>query len=121
MTDTSSSPSPRIDAAGRDLDTGGVFVVQRALIGNGWACAPKHLTAEQVQHQLDITGQVYIPGTPWTVAPRQHDDPKFQSPGHCEECPDTRQHWLLLGGMTSVVLMALADDAEGFSENLEIR
>jgi hypothetical protein len=112
-----------LDKAGNDLTSDEVFIISSPIsIAVGWACAPKHLTLEQVQEQLlNDPSKDYIPGhTPWTVAPREHADPDFQSPGRCGDHPD-RQHWCLIGGLTGVVMLKLADDCDGFPEGLTLQ
>lgn len=114
-----------LDNLGNDLDSDRVFICARALIGNAWVCAPKHMTLEQVQIAVDVQCEPYIPemrgepATPWTVTPREHEDETLVSPGRCVECDD-RQHWFMLGGMTGVVLAAMTDSS-GFPPDLEIR
>lgn len=110
----------KTDEAGNVLDDKGVYLV-KTLIGAGWCCAPKHMTLEQVQEAVDNTCEPYLPGTPWTVAPREHSDADLRSPGYCKECPDTRQHWFLIGGMSGLVLMAAFGQTDGFPEGLEVR
>jgi hypothetical protein len=87
-----------IDAAGRDLDTDQVFMVSESLLG-GWVCAPKHMTADDVQLSLDANGP--YPGTSlnrWMVNPDAHTcreegctEERHNNPGLCED--DRRQHW----------------------------
>lgn len=82
---------PKIDAQGRDLSEDKVFVVRVGIL-NMWVCAPKHMTREQVQKQVDLT--VFPAGTTlgWQVQEEQNDNPQLASPGKCaEDC--NRQHW----------------------------
>lgn len=115
------------DKMGNELESDGVFIVKRALIGSAWCCAPKHMTREQVQEAVNETCEPYIPAmndeppTPWTVTPREHTDPELQSPGHCNECPDTRQHWFMLGGISGAFMMALSSDSSGFPDDLPMQ
>lgn len=97
-----------------------VVIASRALFGSGWACAPKKLSREEVEAALDAAGEQYIPGTPWTVVTREHDDPELCSPGRCAHTDD-RQHWLLLGGITGVFCMAGQEDTSGFDPTQKLR
>lgn len=118
-----SEQQQQLDELGNDLAADQVYLVKRSLIGFGWACAPKHMTVEQVQEAvLAPDFEQYIENVgkpvPWTVAPREHADPTLQSPGRCAECED-RQHWFLIGGTTGIVLLAMSDDYEGFPPGLK--
>lgn len=117
----------KVDAQGNDLSTSQVFLITRSLLGWGWCCAPKHMSAEEVQIAVDMQCEPYTPScsgepaTPWTVCPRQHPDEAFISPGRCDEdC--NRQHWFLLGGATATFLIALSPDQRfGLPRGLVIR
>jgi hypothetical protein len=116
-----------VDKAGNDLSTDQVFLIKRGLIGSGWCCAPKHMNLEQVQAAVDEQCEPYLPAmcgeseTPWTVAPREHEDKELVSPGLCNENCD-RQHWFLIGGISGAFLLAMTEEGStGFPDDLRIR
>lgn len=118
---------PKLDKGGNDLSSDCVFIVQQSLFGAGWCCAPKHMSAAEVQAALDEQCEAYLPAmgsepaTPWTVCPRQHSDPKFVSPGVCTEDCD-RQHWFMLGGATAVFISAISTTNRlGLPKGLKVR
>lgn len=123
-------PKSKIDLQGNDLSTDRVFLVRRAMLGFGWCCAPKHMTAAEVQAAVDAQCEPYTPAaynepaTPWTVCPRQAEGlaEDLISPGLCDEdC--NRQHWFLLGGASAVFITALggAKMRLGLPKGLSIR
>ena len=80
----------KTDKNGRDLANDEVFTVRMGLL-NVWVCAPKHLTRDEVQAQVDLLPPA---GTTfgWQVEEKEDDDPELRSPGLCAE-DDNRQHW----------------------------
>lgn len=113
----------RYDKQGNLLTSQDVFIVKRAMLGSGWCCAPKSMTLEQVQRAVDEQCEPYCEGTPWTVTSRINDDPELQSPGLCAECDD-RQHWLMLGGLSGLLIITLDPDpdvARQFPQDLVLR
>lgn len=106
------------DVNGRDMSGGDVFLVQRAPIGGGWVCAPKHMTQLEVQLAVDKrdTVEPYLPdGTGWIVLARHHEEWDLRSPSLCGECSEDRQHWFVAGGLTGVFFCFMsADDGNEF-------
>lgn len=100
-----------IDKQGNNLDGEGVFLVKEGFV-HGWVCAPKSMTLQQVEEAINTQG--YVPAycydlegnrSSWVpVAVTGKADPDMNSPGHCLECPDDRQHWLVCGGIAGLML-----------------